>query len=128
MVSPLNKKQKEGAVNHLTAHKEEYSRIGGDLYLMFALGNTEWKLGFTAGLVRSLAIRRFQGEIRPVLRQRSIGQWRLYTGAFGIEPSLVDESFYTDAKIAFSQSVKLELIYMIPQFRNSGGRVHGEEG
>ena len=36
-------------MNQLTAHKEEYSRNEGDLYLAFELGNKEWKLGFTVG-------------------------------------------------------------------------------
>lgn len=45
----LGKKLKEGAMNQLTAHKEEYTRNKADLYLAFELGNREWKLGFTVG-------------------------------------------------------------------------------
>jgi len=47
-------------MNQLTAHKEEYSRKQGDLYLAFELGSKEWKLGFTVGFAQ-----------RP--RQRTIG-------------------------------------------------------
>ena len=36
-------------MNQLTAHKEEYSRNRGDLYLAFELGSKEWKLGFSVG-------------------------------------------------------------------------------
>ncbi len=36
-------------MNQLTAHKQEYNRNQGDLYLAFELGNKEWKLGFTVG-------------------------------------------------------------------------------
>jgi len=36
-------------MNQLTAHKREYTRNRGDLYLAFELGNKEWKLGFTVG-------------------------------------------------------------------------------
>jgi hypothetical protein len=41
-------------MDQLTAHKEEYSRNFGDLYLAFELGNKNWKLGFTVGFARSL--------------------------------------------------------------------------
>jgi hypothetical protein len=36
-------------MNQLTAHKQEYNRNQGDLYLAFELGNKKWKLGFTIG-------------------------------------------------------------------------------
>jgi transposase len=36
-------------MDHLTAHKEEYTRNQADLYLAFEMGNKEWKLGFTVG-------------------------------------------------------------------------------
>jgi transposase len=36
-------------MNQLTAHKEEYTRNRGDLYLAFELGSKEWKLGFSVG-------------------------------------------------------------------------------
>jgi transposase len=36
-------------MNQLTAHKEEYIRNRGDLYLAFELGSKEWKLGFSVG-------------------------------------------------------------------------------
>ena len=36
-------------MDQLTAHKEEYSRNEGDLYLAFELGSKEWKLGFSIG-------------------------------------------------------------------------------
>jgi transposase len=36
-------------MNQLTAHKKEYSRNRGDLYLAFELGSKEWKLGFSVG-------------------------------------------------------------------------------
>jgi transposase len=36
-------------MNHLTAHKEEYTRNQADMYVAFELGNREWKLGFTVG-------------------------------------------------------------------------------
>jgi transposase len=36
-------------MNQLTAHKREYTRNRGDLYLAFELGSKEWKLGFTVG-------------------------------------------------------------------------------
>jgi transposase len=36
-------------MNQLTAHKKEYTKNRGDLYLAFELGNKEWKLAFTVG-------------------------------------------------------------------------------
>jgi len=36
-------------MNQLTAHKREYTRNRGDLYLAFELGSKEWKLGFSVG-------------------------------------------------------------------------------
>jgi len=36
-------------MNQLTAHKREYTRNRGDLYLGFELGSKEWKLGFSVG-------------------------------------------------------------------------------
>ena len=36
-------------MNQLTAHKKEYTRNRGDLYLAFELGSKEWKLGFSVG-------------------------------------------------------------------------------
>jgi len=36
-------------MNHLTAHKKDYTRNQADLYLAFELGQKEWKLGFTVG-------------------------------------------------------------------------------
>jgi len=36
-------------MDQLTAHKEEYTRNQGDLYLAFELGSKEWKLGFSVG-------------------------------------------------------------------------------
>jgi len=36
-------------MDQLTAHKQEYIRNEGDLYLAFELGNKRWKLGFTVG-------------------------------------------------------------------------------
>jgi transposase len=36
-------------MNHLTAHKREYTRNRGNLYLAFELGSKEWKLGFSVG-------------------------------------------------------------------------------
>jgi transposase len=36
-------------MNQLTAHKTEYTRNRGDLYLAFELGSKEWKLGFSIG-------------------------------------------------------------------------------
>jgi transposase len=36
-------------MNQLTAHKTEYTKNRGDLYLAFELGSKEWKLGFTVG-------------------------------------------------------------------------------
>jgi len=33
-----------------TTHNTEYTTNGGDLYLAFELGNSDWKLGFTVGL------------------------------------------------------------------------------
>jgi transposase len=36
-------------MNQLRAHKREYTRNRGDLYLAFELGSKEWKLGFTVG-------------------------------------------------------------------------------
>jgi transposase len=45
----LKKTNKEGAMNQLTAHGEQYTRNQADLYLAFELSNKEWKLGFTVG-------------------------------------------------------------------------------
>jgi len=36
-------------MDQLTAHKREYTRNRGDLYLAFELGSKEWKLGFLVG-------------------------------------------------------------------------------
>jgi len=36
-------------MDQLTAHKREYTRNQGDLYLAFELGSKEWKLGFSVG-------------------------------------------------------------------------------
>lgn len=36
-------------MNQLTAHKRQYTRNRGDLYLAFELGSKEWKLGFSVG-------------------------------------------------------------------------------
>jgi transposase len=36
-------------MNQLTAHKEEYTRNRGDLYLAFELGRKKGKLGFSVG-------------------------------------------------------------------------------
>jgi transposase len=36
-------------MDQLTAHKKEYTRNRGDLYLAFELGSKEWKLGFSVG-------------------------------------------------------------------------------
>jgi transposase len=36
-------------MHQLTAHKRQYSRNRGDLYLAFELGSKEWKLGFSVG-------------------------------------------------------------------------------
>jgi transposase len=37
-------------MNQLTAHQEEYSTKGRDLYVAFELGKGKWKMGFTVGL------------------------------------------------------------------------------
>jgi len=36
-------------MNQVTAHKTQYSKNQGDLYLAFELGKKNWKLGFTVG-------------------------------------------------------------------------------
>jgi transposase len=36
-------------MDQLTAHKEDYIRNEGDLYVAFELGSKKWKLGFTVG-------------------------------------------------------------------------------
>jgi transposase len=36
-------------MNQLTAHKKDYIRNEGDLYVAFELGSKKWKLGFTVG-------------------------------------------------------------------------------
>ncbi|NIQ90850.1 MAG: IS110 family transposase, partial [Deltaproteobacteria bacterium] len=36
-------------MNQTAAHKREYTRNRGDLYLAFELGSKEWKLGFSVG-------------------------------------------------------------------------------
>ena len=36
-------------MNQLTAHRKQYTRNQGDLYVAFELGNKEWKVGFTVG-------------------------------------------------------------------------------
>jgi transposase len=39
-------------MNQLTAHRKEYTRSRGDLYLAFELGSKEWKLGFSVGFAQ----------------------------------------------------------------------------
>jgi transposase len=57
-------------MNQLTAHKKEYTRNRGDLYLAFELGSKEWKLGFSVGFGQRLRERAVSaGDLAGIRRE-----------------------------------------------------------
>ena len=65
-------------MDQLTAHKRQYTRNRGDLYLAFELGSKEWKLGFSVGFgqrprERTVSAGDLAGVRREFRNRREVG-------------------------------------------------------